>query len=48
MSTGKGLLAVARCSMNEGLLSQFSLAKEHVDHVEGRGGDEEEETPEQG
>ena len=36
MSTGKGLQAVARWVMSEGLLSQFSLAKEQVDWVEGR------------
>ena len=36
MSTGKGLRAVARWVMSEGLLSQFSLAKEQIDHVEGR------------
>ena len=36
MSTGKGLRVVARWVVSEGLLSQFSLAKEQVDYVEGR------------
>ena len=42
LSTGKGLRAVARWVMNEGLSTQFSLAKEHIDLLEGRtstGGD---------
>ena len=36
MSTGKGLRAVARWVMSEGLLSQISLAKEQINRVEGR------------
>ena len=36
MSTGKGLRAVTRWVINEGLLSQFSLAKEQIDRAEGR------------
>ena len=36
MSTGNGLRAVARWVTNEGLLSQFSLAKEQSDWVEGK------------
>ena len=36
LSTGKGLRAVARWVMDEGLLAQFSLAKEQIDRVEGR------------
>ncbi|MCJ1272053.1 hypothetical protein MMC22_011960, partial [Lobaria immixta] len=36
LSTGKGLRAVARWVMNEGLLAQLSLAKEQIDLVEGR------------
>ena len=36
MSTGKGLRAVARWVINEGLLSQFALAKEQIDRAEGR------------
>lgn len=36
LSTGKGLRAVARWVMNEGLLAQLSLAKEQIDGVEGR------------
>ena len=37
MSTGKGLRAVARWVMSEGLLGQFLLAKEQSDWAEGRG-----------
>ena len=40
MSTGKGLRAVARCVMSEGLLAQFSLAKEQIDLLEGRTGND--------
>ena len=36
MSTGKGLRAVARWVMSEGLLLQFSLANEQIHRVEGR------------
>lgn len=36
MSTGKGLRAVFRWTMSEGLLSQFSVAREQIDSVEGR------------
>ena len=36
MSTRKGLRALARWVMSEGLLLQFSLAKEQADWVEGR------------
>ena len=36
MSTGKGLRAVAQWVMSEGLLSQFSLAKEQIDCAEDR------------
>lgn len=46
MSTGKGLRAVARWPTSEGLLGQFSLAKEQRDWVEGKrkgSGDEDEE-----
>ncbi|MCJ1265039.1 hypothetical protein MMC22_004914 [Lobaria immixta] len=37
ISTGKGLRAVARWVMSEGLLGQFLLAKEQSDWAEGRG-----------
>ena len=40
---GKGLRAVARWVMNEGHLSQFSLAKEQSDWVEGKDKEEEDE-----
>lgn len=36
LSTGKGFGAVARWVMSEGLLVQFLLAKQHIDRVEGR------------
>lgn len=36
LSTGKGLRAVARWVMNEGLLARFPPAKEKIDRAEGR------------
>lgn len=36
MSTRKGLRAVARWAMSEGVLGQFSIAKEQADRAEGR------------
>ena len=36
LSTREGLRAVARGVMKEGLLAQFSLAKEQIDLLEGR------------
>ena len=39
MSTGKGLRAVTRWVTSQGLLSQFSLAKEQRDRAKGRAGD---------
>lgn len=38
MSTGKGLPVVARCVMSEGLLAQYSQAKEQIHRVEDRFG----------
>ena len=38
LSTGKVLRAMAQWVMGEGLLAQFSLAKEQIDQVEGRAG----------
>lgn len=36
LSTGKGIRAVARWIMSEGLVLRFSLAKEQIDRAEGR------------
>ena len=50
MSTGKGLRAVTRWTMSEGLPGQFSLAKDQRDRAEGRGSrddsDEGDDSPE--
>lgn len=46
LSTRKGLKAVARWAMTEGLLHQFSLAKEQIDRAE-RGAAEEEDAGEE-
>ena len=47
LSTGKRLRAEARWVMSEGLLAQFSLAKEQTNRAEGRVGNEVEEEEEE-